>query len=926
MTTDLKTKLLILPVLLLLSVPANLRAQHLQASLSHYSTEDGLPSNAIANLISDDYGFLWISTWNGVSRFDGYHFYNYKTGITSGIKGLHNRVDAMIVDQAENVWLKMYDGRMFVINRKTDRLEDPLQGISGHEQYHVDYFFTPYVTSTSDVLISYGDIGLYKLRLDRNGFKQDLITTFNLTVNDVIEGYRNDIWVGTNQGVHRIDMANLALERKGYFLDEHITRLATNGYNIFVGTKSGKILQFSYGQEPTLVKNHGQEITGLFIDSYGQIWFSDLGDGAFRLNPKTDDVKFFNQRVNAPEFTSRGAEFGESLGTVWVRMNHGGYGYYNRETDEVEYFHNDPVNPWNLSNTVNARLEMNEGVVWESTIRRGLEKLEVLKRNIPRDYLVKDATSSLENEVRAMLHDKKRNVTLLANKKGKIFVFDGKMNHINTITHDSNGHPISRPYGMSQDSQGNYWVSDKDNGLYKITPNGNGYTTVNICHNDKDPYSLSSNAAYLTVEDRQGNIWVATYGGGVNVLHKDKSGRYIALHSKNVMKRYPHDSYMKVRTIAMDKEGKIWAGTTDGILIMQIRNNNILIQKLEAPEKLENGLMSNDIVCLACDAQGTMWIGTNSGGLSRTTTKDAQGVWQFENYGIEQGLPSEEIHSITFDDKGNVWFATDHILCSFDPKKKIISTFSSLDGVDDTMSSEGAAITLSNGNILFGTLDGYYTVDRSKLINKKGSLLRLRITDFFYNDQLQSPRLDSTFSQFVPEASRVELPVKNCKIAFRFAALNYQLQHRIHYQYMLEGYDDDWQNAGKERTATYEDLPSGTYKFHVKAFLLESPNNYDQRTIEVVVPPTFLLSKGAIWIYLILLALIAIFALWWYQRNKLKRLQPEEGSENNNDNSELAEAGDVLSENIKLDVDDAPYADVTEVGMFESVGNDSHLK
>ena len=179
-------------------------------------------------------------------------------------------------------------------------------------------------------------------------------------------------------------MPNLSLERKGYFLDESITRLTTNGYNIFAGTKSGKILQFSYGQEPTLVKDWGKEITGLYVDSHGLIWFSDLGDGAYRLNPETGDVKRFTQRVPVPEFTSRGAEFCEALGLVWVRMNHGGYGYYNRETDEVEYFHNDPSNPWNLSNTVNASLEMNDGVVWESTIRRGLEKLEVLKKTIAR--------------------------------------------------------------------------------------------------------------------------------------------------------------------------------------------------------------------------------------------------------------------------------------------------------------------------------------------------------------------------------------------------------------------------------------------------------------------------------------------------------------------------------------------------------------
>lgn len=391
MTVSYKTILLTLLAMLVLSCPQDARAQQLQASLSHYSTDNGLPSDAIASLSSDDYGYVWIATWNGVSRFDGYNFYNYRTGIASGVRGLHNRIDNMTIDQRQNVWLKMYDGRMFVINRQTDRIEDPMEGISGHDSYHVDYFFNPYVTSTGDVLVSFQEVGLYKLRLDRTGYKQDLIMTGGLTVTCVVEGYHNDLWAGTNEGVHRIDMANLSLERKSYFTNEEITRLTTNGYNIYVGTKSGKIMQFAYGQEPVLIKDHGKEITRLFVDSHRLLWFSDLGDGAYRLNVETGDVKFFTQVLPVPEYTSRGAEFAEALGVVWIRMNHGGYGYYNREADVVEYFHNDPSNPWNLSNSVNARLEMNDGVIWESTHRRGLEKLEVLKRTILRPQPVPHA-------------------------------------------------------------------------------------------------------------------------------------------------------------------------------------------------------------------------------------------------------------------------------------------------------------------------------------------------------------------------------------------------------------------------------------------------------------------------------------------------------------------------------------------------------
>lgn len=875
---------------------SRLNAQHLQASLSHYSTDNGLPSNTVASLCSDDYGYLWIATWNGVSRFDGYNFYNYRTGIASGIRGLHNRIDNMTIDRRQNVWLKMYDGRVFVINRQTDCIEDPLDGINNHDKYHVDYFFNPYVTSTGEVLISYGDIGLYRLRLDQNGYKQDLIMTSDLTVTCIVEGYHNDLWVGTNQGVHRIDMPNLSLERKGYFTDEQVSTLTTNGYNIFMGTKSGKILQFAYGQEPSLIKDWGREITGLFVDSHGLLWFSDLGDGAYRLNMETGDVKFFNQNVPLPEYTSRGAEFAEALGVVWIRMNHGGYGYYNRETDEVEYFHNDPVNPWNLSNSVNARLETNDGVIWESTHRRGLEKLEVLKRTIPRTLLVPNAESPMENEVRAMCYDAKRQLTFIGNKKGSIFIFNAQGERIGAITHDSNGKPISRPYGMSMDSKGNYWVCDKDNGVYKITPNaGGGYTVLNFCHNGDDEWSLSSNSAYQAVEDRKGNIWVAIYGKGVNILRKDKDGKYVALTPQNTLKRYPTTTYQKVRTLALAKDGTVWAGTTDGILVMSFNNNTFTAEPLKQPEKIERGLMSNDIVTLVCDKAGTIWVGTNSGGLSQTVQQDEDGAWIFRNYGVTDGLPSEEIRSITYDEKGNIWFSTDHILCSFDVKKKIFTTFSLLDGVDDTMCSEASAIMTSGGKILFGTLNGYYTVDRKKLTNSLGSLLKLRITDFYLNDELQSPRLNSTYDYYVPESKSVTIPTHDTEFSFRFAALNYQLQHRVHYQYMLEGYDDDWQNADKSRKATYSGVPGGTYQFKVKAFLLESPDAYDMRTITVVVPPHFLLSAKAIWIYVLLLAAI-LGGLWWYRKRLDKSGQTpspddmeESASDDGNDHNEDSE-------------------------------------
>ena len=138
------------------------------------------------------------------------------------------------------------------------------------------------------------------------------------------------------------------------------------------------------------------------------------------------------------------------------------------------------------------------------------------------------------------------------------------------------------------------------------------------------------------------------------------------------------------------------------------------------------------------------------------------------------------------------------------------------------------------------------------------------------NDEIMTPRTSDIFDYYVPESTYVELPDHNSVFSIRFASLNYQLQHRVHYQYMLEGYDEEWHNADKTRTVTYSGLPAGTYTFKVKAFMLESPENYDIKTLEIKVPAFWLLSTVAIWIYLILIC-TGIITYFYYKRMRAKK-------------------------------------------------------
>ena len=859
-------------------------AQTMSASQTHYSTEDGLCSNAVSNIIQDDYGYIWIGSWNGLSRFDGFNFFNYKTGGSSKVPLLHNRIIDMISDQWQNIWMRMYDGRVFMLERTKDRIVNPLEGVKGYENLKTQN--TMAITSKGEVLAIMKGVGIYKMKYTKWGFENELITTGQLKPTVVVEGYKGDLWVGTDKGVRRLSANHESLSQNAILGEESITAMYSNGYNVYVGTKSGKVYSCAYGQDPRFIKDTGKAINSIFRDSYGTVWISTGGQGISRINEKTGDMKEFTQVVLVPEYDVTGVKVSEVAGTVWLTMSHGGFGYYNRATDEVEYFHNNPANTWDLSNTVAAYLALPEGVVFESTSRRGLEKLEIQKRTIERRKLFEDsAIENNENETRAMYYDSHYKVVLIGNKKGSLIITDGTNKTI--VRGEDKGMPFGRIYGIMKDRRGDYWISTKGNGLFRLSPRAKdggygalcagGFDFTNFRNNPDNKYSISSDLVYKTIEDKYGNLWVATYGGGVNVIKRGKDGRILFLNRNNVMTRYPNDAFLKVRTVTLDKYGKIWAGSTDGILVMSYFNNKVKIQVVGDNDDEEDNLQSKDVVCLACAHNGQMWVGTNGGGLSRCDDY-GKGVYVFDTFGSQDGLPSEEIKSITFDERGNVWFATDHILCSFDVRKQIFSTFTILDGVDDTLCSEDAAVTLPNGKILFGTLSGYYIVDRSKLVSTNGSVMRLRITDFMINGKIQSPRFNANFDYFIPDSRKVELPNHDDEFSIRFASLNYQLQHRIHYQYCLEGYEEDWNNADNTRTATYSGLPAGTYEFKVKAFLLESPDKYDMKTITIVVPPHFLLSQSAIWIYMILAAAIVITLLYIKEerRRKIEREYQEE--------------------------------------------------
>ena len=85
-------------IILYLVCPFVLSAQSLM-HVRYYSAKDGLSQNTVADFLQDDKGYIWMATWNGLEKFDGYTFQNYKSYLTDDTRLEYNRIQQIIKSQ-----------------------------------------------------------------------------------------------------------------------------------------------------------------------------------------------------------------------------------------------------------------------------------------------------------------------------------------------------------------------------------------------------------------------------------------------------------------------------------------------------------------------------------------------------------------------------------------------------------------------------------------------------------------------------------------------------------------------------------------------------------------------------------------------------------------------------------------------------------
>ncbi len=466
-----------------------------------------------------------------------------------------------------------------------------------------------------------------------------------------------------------------------------------DGY-LWVGTHEGLArfdgVRFRLIDDPAAPELSRGWITALCAAKDGSLWVGVEGGGLTRL--KNGVVTRFSEADGLASNQTR-CLLEARDGSLWIGTENGLTRYKDSK------FTNFTVKNGLGNNQVRALYEDQEGTIRVATTR-GLSSLS----SEGRISTINFGLGTVANALKSVCQDQQGNIWVCSNEgvtrmndreRVSYSVSDGLPDKIATVIHEDRqgqvwigtyngvaclveGKVICTPmnvegfgdlvYAIFEDAEENLWVGGRD-GLYRLRPaRFTTYTTRE---------GLACNNAMSVLEDREGTIWIATWGGGINALRDNRMLTYgstngmtydtvLALHEGtdgslwvgmdfgaglNRLDQQHHNVFTKpaeliaasIRDIHEDRNGAIWVGTSRGL--------NVLRGTQCATYTRAEGLAGNFVMVIHEDAQGTVWIGTD-GGLSR---------WEggtFKNYTTQDGLSHNAVDAIYEDQAHHLWLGT----------------------------------------------------------------------------------------------------------------------------------------------------------------------------------------------------------------------------------------------------------------------------
>lgn len=880
--------------IVLLTAILTIAAQPL-CQIKHFTVNNGLAQGVVTTILQDNKGFIWFSTWNGLNKFDGYTFKNYKAFPGDGCMLSSNRITFIAEGRSGDIWCQTYDGHVFLFDTREEKFIDVLNPIE-EETQHINIVEQTYVLPKGVVWVSC-DKG-YNFRIEeefcKSGKGITLYNSFNQTLKgdrifSVYQDSEGDEWILTDKGVSVIGKKKADNDFPFYYIKEAYGRIflastsgklavydmktekirfaeipynvqAINGINnlenkeIGLSTDKGVVVfnieQKSFKQIDIRTATQPSNIVhSIYKDKKGELWIFSNTPGIIRLNPNTGEKEHF---TTPPEKTikygraNRNFIVEDKAGVLWMIPNEGNFCYYDRENRQLKSFYTDPSNP-NTVFTPNIRFYYTDRQknLWLTGIR-GVEKMSFFP------YSYKHTPIDYGMEIRALWLDGQKRLWI-ASKSGIIRIYapdgelQGYLNQQGAIS-KAEARFTDNIYCFMEDKDGIIWMGGKEKGLFRLEKRDETHFNIQqFVHQPENQYSLSSNSVYSLCQDSHGRIWIGSFGGGINLLTKSPENKLRFIHSNNELKNFPTSHFMKVRCITEVPGGTIIAGTTEGMLTFS--------NCFEQPEEIKfhqnirkpgiaSSLASNDVMNIYTDSRKTIYVSTFTGGVSKVLSRDLLNPnIEFKTYTVRDGLASDLVLSTIEDPQKNLWIVSENTLSRFNPEEETFDNYGSKILQQEFNFSEAAPSLNAQQQLVFGSDKGVIEINPSD-VQKSDYVPPIVFTGLKIQGS-QSPTGIDDLQELVLNPSQ-----RN--ITFQFAALDYVAPEEIQYAYRLEGLEDEWNDVDNNRSASYINLPAGEYRLQVRSTNSDGVWVNNIRTLEVKVLPTFWETAWAWGLYAIL--------------------------------------------------------------------------
>ncbi|MBN1115688.1 MAG: hypothetical protein JXA77_00665 [Bacteroidales bacterium] len=761
-------------------IPLAFQVHGISDNPAFLSLPKGLPSNSVTSIIQDKQGFMWLGTFTGLSKYDGYNYETFEYNLLDINTITNSRINDLEIGPNGKIYIGTYGGGVNIYNPETRKFSYIYLG-QGADDLASNNITKILLTSKGKIYAG-TENGLYQILSDTSRFIE-LKPVKNLIVSSLAEDNEGNIWIGTfNHGLFRI-LKNTDNET-----------------------------------EPVSIPGKSKNIRTLSTDYNGNIWLSYYENGFSELILENGEIKSFVHSSNFPifkkiDFLPIQTIFCNSNGEIWLGSENHGLAVIEPGNSYCHHFLKADEDPFSIpDNSIWTIFKDNSGIFWLGTYGHGACRIDPFWNKFGQynteNYFINNKLG--RSTVTSFCMTDNESMLISTDGEGLFLYNKNEIKHIGI-------EPLNQMEVRAFEDE--YWVSSWSGGI-KIV--------------DKDlkvkSQIFGNTSVFRVIEDRFNNKWITTWGNGVYKFSPENkiSKTFSSFDEENTI------ISSNIFTIFEDSESRIWIGTLNGLCVLSnTGNNSHKIENFISNPADSSTLTSNIVLSIFQDSDENIWIGTSNG-----LNKYIPGENNFKR--IHNFMPGKsfEIRSILEGSNHNLWLGTNKGLIRFNIYSENSRIYEESDGLPFMEFRINAAHRINDDKLIFGGNGGVVMFD-PKRIEENPRPPNTIITDIrLFNKEVnigERPIPDKALSFM----NSIKLSPKMNVFTLEFTAINYTRPENNSFEYMLEGLESSWNAVGNQRNATYSNLDPGEYTFKVRSTNNDGVYDETPATLKIIVTPPF---------------------------------------------------------------------------------------